>query len=108
MRLLLVDDDLSSLEGGAMLLRSAGYHVDETGTGRDAVRLLLSNKFDLALIDLRLPDMSGLDVVQAVRDRGLVVRWILFSGFMDFEAAREAGRLGAIRTLSLPIGVPRI
>lgn len=103
MRLLLVDDDLVSLESGATLLRRAGYHVDEANTGHEAVRMLLSNRFDLVLIDFRLPDISAFDVIQAVKDRGLDIRWVLFSGFLDFDVAREAGRLGAIHTASLPI-----
>jgi len=108
MRLLLVDDNPLSLDSGAKLLRRTGYHVDEAATGSDAVHLLLSYNFDLALIDLSLPDMSGLDVVQTVQNRGVEPRWILFSGLMDFEVARKAGCLGAIRTFSLPIDLEAV
>jgi len=108
MRLLLVDDDPSSLETGELLLRRAGYDVESACTGRDAVRLLLARDFDLALIDYCLPDISGLDVIQTVKNEGLAVNWILFSGFMDYEVARQAGNLGAIRTLALPIDLETV
>ena len=108
MRLLLVDDDLLSLESGCLLLRRAGYDVEGACAGQDAVRLLLARHFDLALIDYRLPDMSGLDVMQAVSSQGLAIKWILFSGFMDFDVAREAGHLGAVRTVALPFDLEAV
>src|SRR5262245_16957004 len=108
MRLLLIDNHSSSLESGGLLLRSAGHRVEQALTGWGAVKLLLCTKYDLVLIHFRLPDISGLEVVRTVRKHGIELRWILFSGFMDFEVARETGRLGAMRTLSVPIDLEAI
>jgi CheY-like chemotaxis protein len=107
-KILLVDDYPAVLESFARLLRDDGFLVEETVTGAGAIQKLRSNEFDLAVIDWRLPDMSGLDVAQAVRDAGVLTPWVLFSGFMDFEIARRAGQLGAVKAVSSPIDIKQI
>jgi hypothetical protein len=52
--------------------------------------------------------MTGLQVVEAVHGFGVITPWVLFSGYMDFEIARQAGRLGAIKTVSSPIDITQL
>ena len=51
---------------------------------------------------------SGLQVASAFRTEGIVVPWVMYSGFLDHEIAREAGRLGALRALALPFDVDTV
>ena len=66
-RILLVDDDVSIRKSLGPLLRSRGYEVDLAATGRDAIDRVRLVPPDLVLLDLGLPDMSGLDVCREIR-----------------------------------------
>lgn len=87
------------------LLHHHGYAVDESSTGRAAIQQLRSRPFDLAVIDWRLKDMTGLDVAQAMQDDGVLTPWVLLSGYLDFEIARQAGALGAIKAVGYPVDI---
>lgn len=102
---LLVDDDLATLEMTSALLRYLPVQVHTVSSGTAAVDTARRERFDLALIDLRLPDMSGLDIARALRAEQINIPWILTSGYMDFEVAVEAGRLGALGAVSSPFDV---
>ena len=75
MRLLIVEDDHSLRDGLAALLKQAGYEVDSEADGRQALNVLLSKEYDLAIIDLMLPGMNGLALVRSLRrqSRGLPI-----------------------------------
>jgi CheY-like chemotaxis protein len=67
-RILLVEDvDLMARIYGERLM-SAGYHVDRARTGRDALGLCSAERYDVVLLDLTLPDMSGLEILDCLRD----------------------------------------
>ena len=70
MRLLLIEDDTALGEGIHQALSREGYTVDWLKDGSDALHSLLSETFDLALLDLGLPRMDGLDVLRRLRDSG--------------------------------------
>jgi two-component system response regulator QseB len=69
-RLLLIEDDTALGEGIHQALSREGYTVDWLKDGSDALHSLLSEAFDLALLDLGLPRMDGLDVLRRLRDSG--------------------------------------
>ena len=69
MRLLLVEDDVALGEGIHQALRREGYTVDWLQDGNSALHSLLSEIFDLAVLDLGLPRMDGLEVLRRLRDR---------------------------------------
>lgn len=104
-KLLVVDDDPAVRESFARLLRHHGYAVEESSNGRGAIQRLRSNTFNLAVIDWRLTDMTGLDVAQAMQDDGVLTPWVLLSGYLDFEIARKAGALGAIKAVGYPVDI---
>ena len=101
----MVDDYLAVLESFARLLRYDGFFVEEAATGHAALAKLRCQRFDLAVIDWRLTDMTGLDVARSMNQLSVPTPWILVSGYMDFEIARAAGRLGALKTVSPPIDI---
>jgi DNA-binding response OmpR family regulator len=70
MRLLLVEDDVLVASGIKLGLSNAGYAVDWVGSAERALEVTLSDTFDIAVIDIGLPVMNGLELTQALRDRG--------------------------------------
>jgi two-component system response regulator FixJ len=97
----IVDDDAHVRASTSFLLRSLGYSAEvyESGTEflRDA-RL----ETGCILLDLRMPGLSGLDVQQALAERGVTMPLIVLSGHADVSCAVEAMKLGAIDFLEKP------
>jgi DNA-binding response OmpR family regulator len=75
MRLMIVEDDRELRAALAVLLRQSGYEVEALGDGREALETLLARDYDLAIIDLMLPGLSGLQLVRNLRrqERGLPI-----------------------------------
>ena len=97
---LVVDDDPGTLDTVGRLLRLSGIHVHEASSGAEAIAVARAHRLGLALIDWRLPDMTGFDVAETFRHEGLAIPWILTSAFLDFDVALEAGRRGALHAVS--------
>ncbi|MEJ5359925.1 MAG: sigma-54 dependent transcriptional regulator [Desulfobacterales bacterium] len=93
--ILVVDDDLSMRELLSYMLDREGYRVETASGGREALAVLKERGFDLLLCDIRLGDISGLEVLKAARELhpGAVV--IMISAFASTETAVEAMNLGA-------------
>lgn len=85
MFILLVEDDRALCDGLADLLRHAGHDVKTSQDGRHALALMLQTDFDLAIVDLGLPGLDGLEVIRAIRDRhiGLPVLVITARGSLN-------------------------
>lgn len=104
----IVDDDLTILESMSLVLNVAGFRVCTAVDGSIAIATVHSHRFDLALIDQRMDGMTGLQLAKRLRDDGIRVPFILYSGFMDYELACEAGRLGATRAIGMPFDVEAV
>lgn len=94
-KLLVADDN----DGLAMLIRkrlqAAGYHVDVTSNGAETIRRIRSSPPSLLLLDFRLPDMIGQEVVAGLKDAGCFVPFIVVTGAGDEATAVEMMKLGA-------------
>lgn len=105
---LVVDDSAASREMVGCVLRCLNIHISEADTGAAAIRALRSRRFDLALIDFRLPDISGLEVVIELKKDRISVPWLLMSGLMTPPLAVAAMRLGAIDAVELPFDIEKV
>ncbi|HTL97557.1 MAG TPA: sigma-54 dependent transcriptional regulator [Holophagaceae bacterium] len=106
-RILLVDDDPGLLDLVSELLARRGHEVVQTGSGLRAAQLLKSERFDLAILDLLLPDLSGLDLAQlAMRDPDTVV--VVLSGSTSVEQALQAMRMGIYDYVIKPFQVEQL
>ncbi len=106
MRILLVDDDdhvRASIEEGLALM---GFEVVAAGSVKDALQQIVSQKFDVLVTDLHLPDAGdGFGLVTAMRHVHPNAQTIIVSGFPDVERAMDSIALDADRVLSKPIGI---
>lgn len=85
MRLLLIEDDPSLADGLQLMLRAEGFGVTSTEQGDEGVSLAKQHTFDLILLDLGLPDISGLEVLRRMRERGVVTPVIILTGDARIE-----------------------
>ena len=101
-RILLVDDEPRLLSSLYELLRDRDYHLVTATCGREALEHLNKLKFDLILLDLRLPDMSGHEIMDFINEKGIGVDVIVMSGDVGIEAAIGALKRGAYDYLRKP------
>lgn len=105
-RVLLVDDEPRALSGIRRTFpwKAFGFQVVvETTDPAEALRAILEGGIDLALVDIRMPEISGLDLIRAARTGGAGTEFILISGYAEFEFAQEALRLGALDYCLKPV-----
>ncbi len=94
-KILLAEDDVGMRELLAEFLQEVGYEVATAKDGREALQAMEGEEFSLALLDLRLPDVSGLEILSALKSRFPDTQVILFTGYGDLKSAIQALRLGA-------------
>ena len=107
-KILVVDDNevvrLSILRS----LRNTNRSVQLAKNAADAVRLLEQERFDVVLLDLRMPGMDGLSFLKILKQRWPECEAIVITGYPTIETAVEALRLGAFNYLAKPIGPDEI
>ncbi len=108
MQILIVDDEpqiRSSLEG---LLRDEGYEVVSVESGEKGLRAIDEKRFEIVILDVLLPGMSGISVLEEIRRRYPWIRVFMISGKADIATAVKAIRLGAYDFFEKPINPERI
>jgi DNA-binding NtrC family response regulator len=106
--ILLVDDELKIRQALARALADEGHDVSETGSPRDALRLLNQRPFDLLVVDNLMPEMSGLDLIRQVtssmpsHERPQI---LMMTAHATVESAIEAMKLGALDYLQKPFEI---
>jgi len=101
--LLMTDDDSAFRQVVCEGLSRYGFHVTEARDGQEALDLLEQSEVHVALIDVHMPRVNGLDVVRRLSQREGSPPCVLMSAKLDEQIRREAERLQAYRTLSKPI-----
>ena len=102
-RILVADDQDDSLKAVVALLRSLNARIETAQSGSDALRLLLEGRCDLSLLDMHMPGLTGLEVMDQLRLMGQRVPSILMTGNPSREIEMAALELGAITMLRKPI-----
>jgi DNA-binding NtrC family response regulator len=102
-RLLVVDDDHAFRLSTAALLRADGYDVDVAPDATAAVEALRAHAYDLVLLDLRMPGIDGIQLVETLRIRGESVPILMISGYGTVESAVRALHLGTDDFLTKPV-----
>lgn len=102
-RLLVADDEWTVVELLVSFLRGKGYHVSPAYDGREALDLFNSQPFDLVLSDLRMPTITGLQLLEEMKRTKPQVPVVLISGYGDVETVVKALKAGAENFLSKPL-----
>jgi EAL domain-containing protein (putative c-di-GMP-specific phosphodiesterase class I) len=102
-RALVADDDEAVLRAHARVLSSKGYEVVTVTDGDSAVKALSQTSFDVVLSDIDMPKMSGIQLLEKVREHDLDVPVLLITGAPTIESAIQAIEQGALRYLVKPV-----
>lgn len=102
-RILLIEDDEQIRTLLSQRLAREGYEVKAAASGRAALALLETHIFDAALIDIHLPDMTGIDVLEAAKRRDPEIDAVIMTGYPEVQTAVQALRLGAYDYLIKPL-----
>jgi len=100
--ILVLDDDRVTGRLLARILEQEGYRVDRAETGGRALELLRENKYQIAFLDIRLPDISGLDVLRNIKQGGARTEVIMQTAFASLENTIEALNRGALSYIIKP------
>ncbi len=100
---LIVDDDEGTCRSLSLILERCGYETETVRSGREAKEKAEERFFNVALIDIRLPDMSGIEVLKTFRRKYPSRMNIMISGYATLQNSLEALNLGANAYIMKPI-----
>ena len=101
--ILVVDDDKSILRTFTRILQKSGYEIEVAETGKEAMEKAANRHFDLALVDIRLPDMDGTDLLAKLKKQLQHTVKIMITGFPSLETGVKALDEGADAYLVKPV-----
>ena len=107
-RLLLVDDEVGYLEVLSKRLGKRNLDVTTANTGQQAIQTLRNNDFDVAVVDLKMTDMDGIDVLEIFKKMDPDLAVIILTGHGSEQAAREGIEKGAFDYLTKPCGLENL
>jgi len=108
MRILIAEDDQVLADGLLRSLRATGYAVDHVASGSEADAALASHEFDLVILDLGLPKMSGLDVLKKLRARGSSTPVLILTAADSVEQRVKGLDLGADDYMAKPFALQEL
>jgi len=104
-RLLLVDDEVGYIEVLSKRLTRRGFKVTTASSGAEAIRAARTGDFDVAVVDLKMEDMDGIEVLKVLKKMVPALHDIILTGHGSERAAREGISHGAFDYLIKPIGL---
>ncbi|HET7219203.1 MAG TPA: sigma-54 dependent transcriptional regulator [Vicinamibacterales bacterium] len=106
--LVIVDDEQGILDVVSRFAERAGFDVAVCARGREAIALIQERRPDLVMVDLRMPEVGGLDILRAIRDVDAHCQAVLMTGYASVDTAVEAVKLGASDYLTKPLDFGRL
>ncbi|HEV2855245.1 MAG TPA: sigma-54 dependent transcriptional regulator [Thermoanaerobaculia bacterium] len=105
---LVVDDEAAIRDSLHMILEYEGYRVEEAGNGSQALSKVAERAPDAVVLDIKMPEMDGLELLKALRERGYDMPVLMISGHADVATAVEATRRGAFDFFEKPLQRERV
>ena len=102
----MVDDDKDVAISIVRALEALGHAATTCGHAQEAFEMLASQRFDLLLVDYRMPEMTGLDLVTLLREEGHKIPAIMMTGYFATEDRVRVEQLGISTILRKPITLP--
>ena len=103
-KVLVVDDDETVRRSYLRSLSGAFRNVEAAEDGHEALQAMENERFDVVLLDLRMPGSDGISVLRTIKQRWPESEVVVITGYPTIETAKEAVRLGAYDYLAKPVG----
>ncbi|WP_234735932.1 sigma-54-dependent transcriptional regulator [Tellurirhabdus bombi] len=107
-KLIIVDDEISIRAALRDILEYEGYEVNEAKDGEEGLNMILNNDYDVALCDIKMPKMDGLEVLLKASEADKSTQFIMISAFGNVENAVEATKRGAFDFITKPPDLNRL
>jgi DNA-binding NtrC family response regulator len=102
-RILIVDDELVVRDSLGKWFTSEGYSARPTGSGREALEVLAQSEFDIALIDIKMPGMDGMELQARLKEADPNLTVVIMTGYASVDTAVEALKRGAYDYITKPV-----
>jgi len=103
LNILIVEDEANQRRLLKKILSKEGYSVDEAGSGEEGIDVFFKGDFDLVLLDRKLPDMEGIEVLKDIKKINPIIPVVIITAFANVANAVEAMKEGAFHYLTKPI-----
>ena len=100
--ILVVDDDQHILDAVSSMLRESGYNVSACINAKDAASLVKENKYNAVLTDIKMPEVSGIELLDRIRRYDMDVPVILMTGYANLDMAIDAVKMGVFDFITKP------
>ncbi len=107
-KLLIVDDEEKFLSAIAKRLGRRDFDVTTATEGNQAIKAAKKGKFDVAILDLRMPGMDGMELLQILKKKHKYLEVIILTGYASVDSAVEATKLGAFSYLEKPYNFEKL
>jgi len=107
-RILVVDNEKAQREQLAGFLKKQGFSATTAGSGWEAIDICLDKSFEVALVDLKMPEMDGIELLEKLRQIDPEIQVIMMTAYGSVETAVDAMRLGAYHYVSKPINLKEV
>jgi two-component system, NtrC family, nitrogen regulation response regulator NtrX len=107
-KILVIDDEKTIRDALRDILEYEGYTVDEARDGEEGLEMVTNNLYDVALCDIKMPKMEGLDVLLKAKEEGVTTQFVMVSAFGNIENAVEATKRGAFDFITKPPDLNRL
>lgn len=107
-RVLIADDEDGLRMTVAAWLGDEGFDVEQAGNGLDAIKIVQSRDFDIALLDIKMPGANGLEVLRYIKKNSSPTEVVMMTGMSDVSMAVEAMKLGAKEYLTKPVDMDQL
>ncbi|MGZ9129877.1 MAG: response regulator [Candidatus Binatia bacterium] len=107
-RVLIVDDEVDICANLADIMQDLGYQVDTANSGEAALELVKQNPYDLALLDLKMPGMNGLELYRRIRELSAGTVAIVVTAYASSDTAQAVMAAGAWKIMSKPVDIEKL
>ena len=104
----IVDDDASVRQSARRLIRSFGYRAEAFASGEEFLASASGSRTACLMLDVRMPDMDGLEVQRRLAERGMRIPIVFLTGRASDDEERRARSAGAVEFLRKPVGKPTL
>ncbi|HKB85544.1 MAG TPA: sigma-54 dependent transcriptional regulator [Ignavibacteriaceae bacterium] len=106
--ILIIDDEQTQREVLSGYLKKRGYHVFPAGSGGEGIKLVKQNLVDIVLSDFKMPDKTGLEVLEEVKQINPEISFVIITAYSTVENAVKAMRLGAYDYIAKPVDLDEL